>query len=211
MSIWGGNDIWGFHTCAVWSPEAVSTWSCVGWKRSELTEPLCPTYCNKHVPFSPHQIRAVWSTNWETCIERWSTQTWSRDHHHTQEVDGTVASLLPLFLHYIFTVHSTMKRVWHSGVIYESSHIWHMLENKWRFDHGIKITRNSNTKFKSFTRWHPHCLGVQKVQILFHKVGFQCPTSWYPHNWTCIHRKTNTICRSPPPPKILGQKAKSNH
>ena len=60
----------------------------------------------------------------------------------------------------------------------------------------------------------PHCLWVQKFKTnSLHKVGFESglTTSWYLHQWICIHRMTKyTIRRSPPPPKVWRDGVKTN-
>jgi len=67
MWLWRTSSSWwsvancAFHRWTFWSPDDVTTTSCVGWNRMELTEPLCPTYCRIHEPVSAHQIRLVWS------------------------------------------------------------------------------------------------------------------------------------------------------
>ena len=52
--------------CQIWtdpSPDAVKTSSLLGWKRKELTDPVCPVYCNNALPECiPHTI-AVWSAD----------------------------------------------------------------------------------------------------------------------------------------------------
>ena len=59
---------------------------------------------------------------------------------------------------------------------------------------------------------HLHCLRVHKVKQQFYQIGgFECPH----HLWLSTPLKLHSflskkkICRSPPPPKILGQKAKA--
>ena len=51
------------HICTDPSPDAVNTSSLLGWKRRELTDPLCPVYWSNALPECiPHTI-AVWSAD----------------------------------------------------------------------------------------------------------------------------------------------------
>ena len=61
---------------------------------------------------------------------------------------------------------------------------------------------------------HPHRLLVHKIQFLFyHLVVFECPYHLALSALLKLHSFSSkmTIHRSPPPPKVLGQKARSNH
>lgn len=49
------------QTWAVWSPEAVTTKSWLGWNRTELTDPLWPQYCTIQPPLWISHILAEWS------------------------------------------------------------------------------------------------------------------------------------------------------
>ena len=49
------------HTCAVESPEADTTSSWEGWKRTEFTLPLWPSYCRRQASDVTHHKRQDWS------------------------------------------------------------------------------------------------------------------------------------------------------
>ena len=90
--------------------------------------------------------------------------------------------------------------------------------SSWCFD-SWSATKENDSKIKilgseSFTKWLVWDASARDFLLLFyHLVRFKCPHYLCVYILLKLHSflSKKTFCRSPPSPKILGQKAKNNH